>query len=52
MNVLDEVDELYTNEEPEILQLLKNNRKWIEDNEKSDPDFYKRIGDKQRPQYL
>jgi hypothetical protein len=45
-------EELYPNEEPEILQLLKNNRQWVQDSQNSDPEFFKRIGGKQKPQYL
>jgi carbonic anhydrase len=39
-------------EDPEIKKLLKNNRQWVADSRAADPDFFKKIGGKQRPQYL
>jgi hypothetical protein len=39
-------------DDPDITKLLKNNRKWVQDSQAADPDFFKKIGGKQRPQYL
>lgn len=36
----------------DIAQLLKNNKQWVKDSQEKDPDFFKRIGDKQAPKYL
>lgn len=36
----------------DIAKLLKNNRKWVQDSQNADPDFFKKIGGPQRPQYL
>jgi hypothetical protein len=42
-----------TNEEdPDIQKLLQNNRQWVADSQAADPDFFKKIGGKQKPQYL
>jgi hypothetical protein len=44
--------DLSPDEDPDIRKLLVNNRKWVENSKNSDPDFFKKIGGKQRPQYL
>jgi hypothetical protein len=36
----------------DISQLLKNNKKWVAESQAKDPDFFRRIGEKQRPKYL
>ena len=40
------------NEDPDISRLLNNNKKWVENCKSNDPNFFDRVGGKQRPQYL
>lgn len=39
-------------EHPDIAQLLVQNKKWVQDSQNADPNFFKKIGGKQVPKYL
>ncbi|MFQ3189347.1 MAG: carbonic anhydrase [Paraglaciecola sp.] len=36
----------------DITQLLENNRQWSEDQTNSDPDFFNKLSERQKPEYL
>jgi carbonic anhydrase len=38
--------------DPDIAQLLANNRQWVHEEVTKDPDFFKRVGGPQKPKYL
>jgi L-lactate utilization protein LutB len=38
--------------DPDIAQLLENNKKWVEDQSEKDPRFFDRIGAPQTPKFL
>jgi|TARA_B110000240_G_C13447899_1_gene431176 carbonic anhydrase len=35
-----------------ITQLLENNRQWAEEQKRSDPEFFNRLSERQKPEYL
>ena len=35
-----------------ITQLLENNRQWSEDQKNADPDFFNKLSERQKPEYL
>ena len=36
----------------DITQLLENNRQWAEEQKRSDPEFFNRLSERQKPEYL
>ena len=36
----------------DITQLLENNRQWSEEQKKSDPEFFNKLSERQKPEYL
>jgi carbonic anhydrase len=36
----------------DITQLLENNRQWAEDQKNSDPEFFNKLSERQKPEYL
>jgi|TARA_B110000902_G_C14286837_1_gene579172 carbonic anhydrase len=36
----------------DITQLLENNRQWSEDQKNADPDFFNKLSERQKPEYL
>ncbi|CAM9239692.1 unnamed protein product [Ectocarpus fasciculatus] len=39
-------------EDPDIVALLENNKRWVDEKNKKDPDYFNRIGGPQTPKYL
>ena len=36
----------------DITQLLENNRQWSEEQKNSDPEFFNKLSERQKPEYL